>query len=162
MTVMIGAIAVVVVIVLVVMMKGGGDKKEEPKKDPAPVAAAPAPVPAAGTAGTAKAGKTPGRPAPALTQETLGKLDELMAKAKAAYNEGSTKRTAGDNDGARAKQAEAKVHLDQWKELVAAQLVWQEEAQMGDWAQPAEYPTLEKKFGPFATLEKTVRMGGGK
>jgi len=162
MTVTIGAIAIVVVVVIVVMMNGGG--KDDAAKDPAPVAAAPAPSPAPAPVptGSAKAGKTPARPAPALTQETLGKLDELFGKAKAAYNEGSTLRTAGDNAGARSKQAEAKALLDRWKQLVEAQLLWQEEAQMEEWAQPAEYAALERIYGPFAKLEKSVRMGGGK
>jgi len=164
----IGGIAVVVVIVLVLVMRSGGggaaaatngDKaaaKESPKAEtPAPPSGAP--VELAG----AKAGKPAGRPAPPLPAETLQQLNDLFAKAKALYAEGVKARTAGDNTGARQKQSEATKLLEQWRALIEKQLNWQEEAQMGDWAMPAEYMTLEKLYLPYQDLLKRVRMGGG-
>lgn len=157
-----GGIAVVVVIVIVVMMnKGGGAKASEAPNQPAAAKPATAPAVAPVPLASAKVGKAPGRPAPPLTQETLGKLSELHAKAKVLYNEGSALRTAGDNSKARTKQGEAKNLLDQWLKLVEKPLAWQEEAQMGDWQQPAEYMTLEKLFQPYQTLTNQVRKGGG-
>jgi len=162
MTVMIGAIAVVIVIVLVVMMKGGNKEDPAAKKAPEPVAVKPAPAVAPAQAASAKAGKTPKRPAPALTQETLAKVEEMLRTMKAFYNEGATARQAGDNTKARDKMAQAKDVLEQIDKLLAEPLLWQEEAQMDNWAQPAEYISLEKVYGDVMKLAKMVRMGGGK
>ena len=51
--------------------------------------------------------------------------------------------------------------LEQWNQLVESNLLWQEEAQLGDWAQPAEYTQLEKLFGAYQTLNNKVRKQGG-
>jgi hypothetical protein len=51
--------------------------------------------------------------------------------------------------------------LGEWESLVDAALRWQEEAQLGEWAQPAEYVTLEQMAGDYSSLLKKVRMGGG-
>ncbi|MCA8974466.1 MAG: hypothetical protein KDC98_07075 [Planctomycetes bacterium] len=160
---MIGAGAIAIVIILVVMMRGGGDEKAD-----TPAVAPPAASPAGGASsapvqvGTPKAGKKPDRPAPELTQETLSKLDQLLAEAKTHYNEGVKKRTAGDNSGAREAQAKAKTLLDEWQALVATQLRWQEEAEMEGWEQPGTYDLLSRRYPKFSSLEKSVRMGGGK
>lgn len=163
----IGGIAVVVVIALVLLMRGGGgstaadnaDKAtaKEPTKAATPASSGGAPVALA----SAKAGKPPGRPAPPLPAATLQQLNDLIAKAKELYGEGVKARTAGDNTGARQKQSEATRLLEQWRTLIKPQLDWQEEAQMDDWAMPAEYVTLEKMYVPYQDLVKRVRMGGG-
>jgi len=165
--VMVGAAAIAVVIVLVIMMRSGDDESTTDKgrdtTTETPDTTTPRSVtPANASSGSAKAGKTPATPAPALTHETLGKLDELFAQAKKHYNVGVTKRRAGDNRGARAAQAEAKILLEQWEELIRPQLLWQEEADMEDWAQPAEYGLLTRKYAPFSSLQNMVRKGGGK
>src|SRR5690606_490935 len=163
----IGGIALAVVVALLfVMNSGGGEKAEAADKGAAP---APAAQPAAAkseaaapvTLSAAKAGKAPSRAAPALSQATLDEFNALVTKAKGFYNEGVKARTAGDNMGARDQQASAKDVLDEAQKLVAAQLLWQEEAQMEDWAQPAEYVTLEKLYAQYQSLTKKVRMGGG-
>ncbi|MCA8953461.1 MAG: hypothetical protein KDE27_28370 [Planctomycetes bacterium] len=163
--IMIGAAAVAIVVVIFLIMPGGGDdsgKTSGGDSKPAvadkstPLQAQPA------SAGTAKTGKTPARPAPPLSQETLTKLDELLAAAKVHYNAGVTARNAGNNAEARAEQAKAKEQLDQWEQLVEAQLRWQEEAEMEEWAQPAEYDLLTRRYPQFSKLQKSVRMGGGK
>ena len=51
--------------------------------------------------------------------------------------------------------------LDQWLALVQPSLLWQEEAQMESWSQPAEYIALEKLYGDFQSLNNMVRKAGG-
>lgn len=167
MMVMVGAAAIAIVVVLVIMMRGTGAGAED---GDAPADARPAvsegstPLVAqpASTGGSAKAGKTPSRPAPALSHETLDQLDEILGRAKTHYNAGVMARNAGNNREARAEQAKAKAALDEWENLVSEQLRWQEEAEMEDWAQPAEYDILTRKYPSFSKLQKSVRMGGGK
>lgn len=160
-----GGIGVAVVVVVLIMMSGG-DKGagKSGGTTPTPVAAKPDPTPkpaATPVASAPKAGKTPLKPAPALTAETLQQARDLETKMKGFYNEGSAARTAGDNAKAREKQGLAKGVLGEIDKLLQAQLLWQEEAQMGDWAQPAEYIELEKVYGSIMKLAKMVRMGGG-
>lgn len=159
-----GGIGLAVVVVLVVMMRGGGgDGAAKASGDAAPKSAqsasAPAPTPVKLEA--PKGGGSPKRPAPPLSEATLQQARELLASAKSFCNEGITARTAGDNQKARERQSLAKDKIDELKKLVADQSLWQEEAQLGDWAQPAEYMTLEKLLGELGPLEKRVRMGGG-
>lgn len=163
-----GGIGLVVVIALVVMMNRGGGTKDTTGAGAANAAVAkPADKPSAAPPKTpvkmeaAKAGGAPKRPAPALTEATLQQARELLAKAKGFCNEGITARTAGDNTKARERQSLAKDNIDELKKLVGAQSLWQEEAQMENWAQPAEYMTLEKLLGELGPLEKRVRMNGG-
>jgi hypothetical protein len=140
------------------------DKATETQSPPAAEAkAAPAPhVPSTplSLAG-AKAGKTPSKAAPSLTQDTLTKVRDLLDEAKKLSNEGVTARNAGDNQKARDLQSAAKDKLETLQKMIQAPLLWQEEAQMGDWAQPAEYVTLENLYAEVGKLEKRVRMGGG-
>lgn len=142
-------------------------KKPTAPAAPAPAAAPaaqPAPTPVASTlqVSSAKQGKAPKTPAPALTQDTLQQLSSMLDKAKALRNEAVTARTgSSDTATARAKMGEAHKLLQQWELLVSAQLRWQESAQMEEWAQPAEYVTLEKLFATFQRLNNEVRKGGG-
>lgn len=162
-----GGIGLVVVIALIVMMNRGGDGNAkagntptaEQSAKPAAQPAAPAKTPVKLEA--AKAGGPAKRPAPALTEATLQEARDLLAAAKGLCNEGITARTAGDNSKARERQSAAKTKIDELKKLVAAASLWQEEAQLENWAQPAEYMTLEKLLGELGPLEKRVRMGGG-
>ena len=153
----------VVVVLLVVMNQGGGNKAATPAPKPAAPAAKPAhvPAPTAVAPGAAKAGKTPGRPAPPLTQDVMQKAAGLIDEAKVLFNDGVKLRTAGDNTGARAKQSSAKDKLDEAKAMLALPLRWQEEADLDDWAMPAEYAALGKLYGDLSSLEKKVRMSGG-
>jgi hypothetical protein len=159
-----GGIGLVVVVLIVVMMNQGGsaaaktDSPPSPADAKQPAAPTPTPVQLAG----AKAGKTPARPAPVLTQQTLDEVRALTKAASAFYNEGVQARAAGDNSLARDKQAQAKETLDRLDGMLEAQLLWQEEAQMGGWAMPAEYITLEREYGAAMNLTKKIRMQGGK
>ncbi|MBL8750144.1 MAG: hypothetical protein JNK78_13345 [Planctomycetes bacterium] len=162
-----GGIGLVVVIALIAMMNRGGNGSTqagnataaEQAAKPAAQPAAPARTPVKLEA--SKAGGPPKRPAPALTEATLQQARDLLATAKTLCNEGITARTAGDNTKARERQSLAKTKIDELKKLVAAASLWQEEAQLENWAQPAEYMTLEKLLGELGPLEKRVRMGGG-
>jgi hypothetical protein len=159
----IGGAGVVVVGLLVILLSNGGNQKpaaEVPSGKPA-VAGSPTPASSPAARETARSGKTPGKPAPALTEAMLQQARGLLAEAKALCNEGVAARTAGDNQGARSKQSLAKDQRDQIKGLLAAPALWQEEAQLGDWAQPAEYVALEKLYNEVSKLEKQVRMSGG-
>ena len=161
---MIGAAAIAGGVILVVMLRSGGEGAARRERDASPVfnqmarrASKPSTKP-----GSDQAGKQPGRPAPSISDQTFRQLDAILADAKTHYNEGVRRRREGDNRGARAAQAKAKIKLDEWEELIQQQLNWQEEADMEDWAQPAEYTILTRKYATFARLQKSVRMGGGK
>lgn len=161
----IGGIAAVVVAVIL-FSRGGGEKPAAAGSSPPARTEQPASAPVGKSAPAAissgpKAGKTPTKPPPALTAETLGKLRELLAQAKVSYNAGVTARNGGDNSGARDHQAKARDVLDQWKALVQAALDWQDEANLDGWAMPGEYVELEKAYGDYSKLLKQVRMGGG-
>lgn len=106
-------------------------------------------------------GKTPDRPAPPLTAATLAQLDDLHREAVEHYNDSVRARNGGDSVAARAAAGRAKEVLDRWQELVEPNLRWQEYADMEDWAQPAEYLELERRFQKYAELNKKVRMQGG-
>jgi hypothetical protein len=125
----------------------------QPAKTPAP---APTPAPSA-----PKAGKTPTKPAPALTADTLAKVDGLLKEAKALNNDGVAARTAGKNDDARKKQSEASDKLEAVKTLTEKQWEWLQEAELGDWALTAEYTALAKVYDEISKLDKRIRMGGG-
>ena len=161
-------IGVAVVAVAVGVYFATSGKKDTPAAPKAPVAAEAKPTPAAAPSASsaialagARAGKTPSKPAPGLTQDTLTKVRDLLEEAKKLSNEGVSARTAGDNQMAREKQSAAKDKLETLQKMIQAPLLWQEEAQMGDWAQPAEYVTLENLYAEVGKLEKRVRMGGG-
>ncbi len=154
----------VVVILLVVMSQSGKKPAATPTPTPTPAAQPKAPHQSAPTqvaAGAAKAGKTPTKPAPALTQDMLQKAASLLDEAKALSNEGVKVRNAGDSAGARTKQSQAKDKIDEVKALLAAPLRWQEEADLEDWAMPAIYSSLGKLYNEVSSLEKKVRMSGG-
>jgi hypothetical protein len=161
-----GATAVIAVLLFMFNKKGeqpanaGTTSGAAPaaEKSAKPATAAPAGLPMA----SAKAGKTPTTAAPPLTAATLAKYKECLEKAKALSNDGVNARNAGDNTGARDKQAAANVELEAAHALVSDALAWQESAQLDDWAQPAEYVTLEKLYLEWSTLTKKVRMAGGK
>lgn len=164
MPMILGGVGVLVLVVVLVVMNSGGGKSAAAETAPTPAAA-----PAGSTAksapvvptGTAKAGKTPGRPAPALTGAMLQQTAQLLEEAKVLCNDGIKARTAGDNQAARDKQSAAKDRIDAAKRLITDPLGWQEEADMGGWAMPAEYAALEKLYGQLSSLEKRVRMSGG-
>jgi len=163
---MIAAGVGVLVLVIFIMSSGGGgggepDQGSEDQSTSQPTTQS-QPAPANVRLANAQSGKAPGRPAPPLTQETLSKVRSLLAEAKALSDDGIRLRKTGDNMGCRKKQSEAKVKIDQLKAMIETQSLWQEEAEMGDWAQPAEYVTLGRIYAKIGMTEKTIRMQGGK
>ena len=164
MPLVLGGVGVLVVGILVVMMnQGGGDKATDPKAPPAAAAPKAAHVPAPSTVkmGSATAGKTPGRPAPALTAEMLGKAVALLDEAKTLCNDGVKARSAGNNEEARTKQSAAVDKIEAAKVSLQEQAKWQEDADLDDWAMPAEYIALGNLWTELTTLEKKARMSGG-
>jgi hypothetical protein len=159
-------IGVAVLIAVFVMMSDGGSKAaadDTRKPSQANPVSAPAAVPSAPpVTSTARAGKTPAEPPPVLSAATLGQARELEAKMKSYYNEGVNARTSGDNAMARDKQALAKQTYDEIEKLLQPALLWQEKADLNDWAQPAEFVELARFYNGVAALNKRVRMGGGK
>lgn len=166
-----GGIAVAVVAVLLVVMSRGGDDAATGtggttsgaapgSRSPAPPAnLTPAPQPGA-TSFAAKAGKPPGRPAPPLDAATLDQCRKLLAEAKAISDEGVKLRMAGDNEQARARQSVASDKIEEVKRLTATAWLWQEEAELGEWALPAEYVNLAQLYDRLGPLENQVRRGG--
>jgi len=165
MPLILGGVGLLVVVILIVVMSQSGKKPATtPTSAPTPAAQPKAPHQSAPTqvaAGAAKAGKTPDKPAPALTPDMLQKAATLLDAANAFFNEGVKLRTGGDNTGARAKQSEAKDKIDEIKALLAAPLRWQEEADLDGWAMPASYSALGALYTKVSSLEKKVRMNGG-
>lgn len=160
MPMIIGGVGVLVLIVILVMVNSGGDDKNDtggnaPAKQPEkPRGSVPLPG--------ASAGNTPDRPAPPLTQDTLDKMAKLLAEAKAISNSGFALLKDGKNMEARTKQSEAKVKIDQIKALIEEPSLWYEEADMGEWSIPAEYVAMNRLYSKMSTLQKTIRMQGGK
>ena len=165
MPIIIAAGAAVLVIALLIANSGGGDGEGDGDGGQTPAAQTPKntpkPTPSSLGRSSAQAGKTPDRPAPELPQATLDKANGMLAEAKALYNEGVKLRNAQQVPQARAKQSEAAVKIEQITTLLDGPLTWQEEAEMDDWAQPAEYVTLARLYGKVSKLEKRVRMAGG-
>lgn len=159
-------VAIAASLFVVLSRSGNKDTKSGSQTNP-PAASTPAKTPGSAPssslpASAAKAGKTPSTPAPALTQGTLQELEAMLAQVKNLRNESVTARQgSGDNQTARAKMSEAYKILEQWQAKVDAQLRWQENAQMEDWAQPGEYVTLEKLYATYQRLNNEVRKGGG-
>ena len=158
----IGGIALAVVVIVVLMMQRKGDPAQaaDGKQTPAANAAA-QPAAAGGTKKNVRVLTSPKTPAPALTAATLDRYGALTEEVRKLYNEGSTLRTAGNNADARAKQAQANQKLDEMQALVAANLLWQEEAEMQNWIQPDEYARLTDLYQKASKLDNLVRKGGG-
>lgn len=158
-----------VVVLLVAMNSGGGDgdktaaptPAEKPNPPAAAPAAAPAAKPAAAPASAPRAGKPPAKPAPTLTAETLQQARQLLQQAKGLCNEGITARVAGNNTEARTKQSAASDKIEALKAMTKTNWDWQEQAEFGEWAMPAEYVALGDIYTEVGTLENKIRKGGG-
>jgi hypothetical protein len=163
--VLIGGIGVAVLVLVFVLAGGGTSQPAQAAGAPARTKAAPAPAAAEAPPAPAAPGKgrTPDKPAPPLSDETLAQLGRTCELARTLYNQSVTARAEGDVAAARSAAGEAAKVLEQWKALVRPNLAWQEDAQMGSWSQPAEYLRLERLYQQQAELTNKVRraMGGG-
>ncbi|MBM3960423.1 MAG: hypothetical protein FJ306_00750 [Planctomycetes bacterium] len=156
---LLGGVGLLAVIGLVVALGGGkkdGDNAAAAATKP-PVAAPAAPTPAA----AAKAGKTPTKPAPALSAAVLADARTLLADAKALSNEGVQARNAGNNELARQKQSAASDKVEAIKATTAANWAWLEEAELEGWSTSGEYADLGKLYTDLLGLENRIRKGGG-
>jgi hypothetical protein len=166
MPMIIGGAGLLVLIIILVMVKsrGGGDDADDTGAN-AP-ANQPATQPEKPRSNVAVSGglpgKSPDRPAPTLTQDTLNKMSDLLAEAKSISNSGFALLKEGKNFEARTRQSEAKVKIDEIKALIEEPTLWYEEADMDDWSIPAEYVAMNKLYGKLSTLLKTIRMQGGR
>lgn len=160
---LLGGVGLLVVIGLVVVLGGGkkdGDNAAAAATKPpvaAPAAATPTPTPAS----AAKAGKTPTKPAPALSAAVLADARTLLADAKALSNEGVQARNAGNNELARQKQSAASDTVEAIKATTAANWAWLEEAELEGWSMSGEYADLGKLYTDLLNLENRIRKGGG-
>ena len=155
--------AVLVVVVFLVLRKSGSESADQGGDQQTNESTRPATTPqTSSSTPPASSGKTPDRPAPELTADTVAKVMVLMREAKSLNNEGVVARNAGENMVARSKQSEAKKKIDQLKLLIEKQSEWQEEAEMEEWAQPGSYVKLTKIWGDIALLQKRIRMAGGR
>ncbi|MGK0154125.1 MAG: hypothetical protein ACI9SE_001076 [Neolewinella sp.] len=155
-----GGLLVLILILVMVNSGGGGDETNDaggtaPAKQPEQL---PSNVPVS----SGSAGKTPDRAAPLLTQATLGKMQDLLIEATAISDAGMKMLGKGENMASRRKQSEAKVKVDQIKDLIEEQSGWFEEADMGGWSIPSEYVTMNNIYAKLSKLEKRIRMQGGK
>ncbi|MFT4842737.1 MAG: hypothetical protein ACI8UD_003398 [Planctomycetota bacterium] len=159
-----GGLLVLILILVMVNSGGGGDETNDadgtaPAKQPAnQPEQSPSNVPVS----SGSAGKTPDRAAPLLTQATLGKMQDLLIEATAISDAGMKMLGQGENMASRRKQSEAKVKVDQIKNLIEEQSGWFEEADMGGWSIPSEYVTMNNIYAKVSKLEKRIRMQGGK
>lgn len=166
MPMIIGGVGLLVLIIILVMVNsgGGGDETNDaggntPPQQPATQLEQPrSNVPMS----SGSAGKTPDRAAPLLTQATLGKMQNLLIEATAISDAGMKMLGKGENMASRRKQSEAKVKVDQIKDLIEEQSGWFEEADMGGWSIPSEYVTMNNIYAKLSKLEKRIRMQGGK
>jgi hypothetical protein len=159
---LLGGVGLLVVIGLVVALGGGkkdGDNAAAAATKPAAAPAAPTPTPTPASA--AKAGKTPTKPAPALSAAVLADARTLLADAKALSNEGVQARNAGNNELARQKQSAASDTVEAIKATTAANWAWLEEAELEGWSMSGEYADLGKLYTDLLNLENRIRKGGG-
>ncbi len=166
MPMIIGGAGLLVLILILVMFNsrgGGGDADDTGANAPAKQPANQPEKPRSNVAVSGGLpGKSPDRPAPTLTQDTLNKMSDLLAEAKSISNSGFALLKEGKNIEARTRQSEAKVKIDEIKALIEEPTLWYEEADMGDWSIPAEYVAMNKLYGKLSTLLKTIRMQGGR
>jgi hypothetical protein len=166
MPMIIGGVGLLVLILILVIFnfRGGGDDADDAGGNV--LANQPANQPEKPRSNVAvsggSAGKSPDRPAPTLTQGTLNKMGDLLAQAKSISNSGFALLKEGKNIEARTKQSEAKAKVDEIKALIEEPSLWFEEADMGGWSIPAEYVAMNKLYSKLSTLQKTIRMQGGK
>lgn len=159
-----GLLVLILILVMVNSRGGGGDDIDDPGANaPAKQSANQPEKPRSNVAVSGGSpGKSPDRPAPTLTKDTLNKMADLLAEAKSISNSGFALLKAGKNIEARTRQSEAKVKIDEIKALIEEPSLWFEEADMDGWSIPAEYVAMNKLYGKLSTLQKTIRMQGGK
>lgn len=165
MPMIIGGFVLLAVILIVWAISSGGDDGTSGtggSREASPVTKQPQKPRSNVAVSGGKSGQTPGRPAPALTQDMLNKMSDLLAQAKSISDSGFKLLKEGKNMEARTRQSEAKVKIDEIKKLIEEPSLWYEEADMDGWSIPPEYVALNRLYSKMSTLQKTIRMQGGK
>lgn len=143
---------------------GGNNKKTtDPSNTPANKSSEPSKAAAPKLdGGKAKAGKTPDRPAPAIDADKMAKAEKLFEEATAEWNEAQKQRKAGR------PKTEWKPNLDRaWDKLEEQRALledysdWYEEADLGDWAIPAEYEALTKRQHVWGKVRQSIHKVKG-
>ena len=163
-----GVITVMLLAWLAMGGDGEGDNGGQPQQPAAPSnqAPTPPPTPTDNTArdllagGTAKEGKPPTRPAPAITEAMVNEWSRLYQESKNHYNNYQREHAAGNREAKLREAALAKDKLDAAKAALDEPMLWWDEAILEDWAMPAEYAALEPIHKKWSTLNKKIRMTG--
>lgn len=155
-----GAIIVLVAAYVGFNSGGGGDPTppaEQPKAaQPAAKQEAPKPKPVV-EAGSAKAGKPPKRPAPAIDERVYEKTDAWYDQARKLFEDGQKLRDKGDSNAFQKKMHEAWDIMEQIPPALDSYTTWEEEANMGNWAVPAEYDALRKRLARYDELRMKLK-----
>ncbi len=161
----IGVVAVIAVIA-VFMLGGGGNSGGEGGGGGAAAAGTPSngatggsssastpdPVPSSDAtlpAAEAKPGKTPTKPAPAITQAALDEANLHYRNAVDLWNKGSKARDAGDSTVYTDSLKEAFDEMEALRDALRSQTDWLDEADLEGWAIPADYEGLRRLLGPW-------------
>lgn len=106
---------------------------------------------------TARSGKTPDRPAPAIPESVLTKWDELYVKAKRLHDD--ARRAQSSGDGAEFN----KLINDSWDVFVEIESVletyidWYQEADLDGWRMPNDYVRLQRRMDKYDPLKARVK-----
>ena len=159
-----GGLAAAGLVVGLVFLIGGGSGgagKGGTDASPAkPASASPqsgTPPSSSPSGGAPKAGKTPDRPAPTIDPASLALAQQHYDTAKDKVNEGERARQSGDSGTYTAALQVAFQELESQRDALRPFTDWLEEADMGDWALPAEYTALQRKLGEYDKLFQRVK-----
>ena len=160
----IGVVAVIAVVAVFMMGGGGGKSGGEGAGGGAAAAgtpsngatggssaaSAPDPVPSSDAtlpAAEAKPGKTPTKAAPAITQAALDEANLHYRNAVELWNKGTKARDAGDSTVYTDSLKEAFDEMEALRDALRDQTDWLDEADLEDWAIPADYEGLRRLLG---------------
>jgi hypothetical protein len=156
-----GAIIVLVAAYIAFTSGGGGGESTaaaNQTKPPAPVVKQEAPKPkSTAELGTAKAGKTPKRPAPAIDTKVYEKTDGWYDQSRKLFEDGQKLRDKGDSAAFQKKMHEAWDLMELIGPALETYTTWEEEANMADWAVPAEYDALRKRLARYDELRMKLK-----
>jgi hypothetical protein len=155
--------ALLVVVLIFALATGGGgsgtEAAESPRGDATGVEpSVPASAPAAGlTGGTPREGETPERSAPPIQEADLARAQQHYENAKQKWNEGQRARSSGDHETYVTATKEAFEEMEKQRDALRPYTDWYEEADLGDWAMPAEYGALQRRLDTYDRLYQRIK-----
>lgn len=160
-----GVAGVALVVVLVFVLSRGGSDAAAATSTPPAAGGAPPAADARGTraedpdlsGGTERAGKTPDRPAPSIAAADMQRAEEHYRAAVEKWNDSQRSRNAGDQTAYAQALDDAFEELQKQREALRTYTDWFEEADLGDWAMPAEYDVLQQKLDVYDRLYQRVK-----